>query len=106
MFRLLREQSTLSTVVMRMSFKVHSRCEPLGRSKSLFGLFHYVLLHKVTNEGRRGVLRGSSSDDFSRDYDRITDITFRDLELSYSERRMLGIRCKKLSYRYPTVGDA
>ena len=45
-------------MVMRISFKVHSRYEPQGRFESLSWLFHYVLLLKIANKGRRGVLRG------------------------------------------------
>ena len=78
-----------------MSFKIQSRYEPLGRLKSLSRLFHYVLLHKITNEGQRGVLRGSSSDD----------------QASKVLRRLLlklkRIFCMVFSVkRYVTLGDA
>ena len=82
-----------------MPFRIHNCYEQLGRSEFAFPAVSLRILHKVANEGWRGVLRGSSSDDkVSRDYERIIDVAFRDLELSFSERRMLGIQCKKLSY--------
>lgn len=59
-----KEQSTNSSTKMeRTSFKVHNGYEPLERSELHSGLFHSENLHKATNEGRRGVLPGSSSDD-------------------------------------------
>lgn len=59
----MEEQSTLSTQKKRMPFRVHNVYAILGRFEFLFRLFHYVFLHKVANEGPRGVLWGSSSDD-------------------------------------------
>ena len=86
----MREQSTLSTVAMRMSFKVHSRYEPLGRFKLLSGLFHYVFLHKVANEGQRGVLRGSSDDKVSKGLKKIA--------VKAQENILYGFLCKKIRY--------
>ena len=58
MFRLWREQSTLSAKLKRTPFRVYSVYELLRRYELLFRPFHCVFLHKVANEGRRGVLRG------------------------------------------------